>query len=108
MTIFRFLFKSGNPEHPGDKFYNTTVEVLPASHTEKQKGLLDNKDHVHPYIQTKDGFLIVGNFSHASGEAKGVIDPNLGDIDTLRIRILRESASWVILNEVSILEFWFF
>lgn len=28
---FRFLFRSGNQEHPGDKFENTTVEILPVS-----------------------------------------------------------------------------
>lgn len=27
----RFLFRSGNQEHPGDKIENTTVEILPVS-----------------------------------------------------------------------------
>ena len=26
-----FLFKSGNVEHPGDRFYNTTVKALPVN-----------------------------------------------------------------------------
>lgn len=26
---FRFFFRSGNIEHPGDKLFNTSVEVLP-------------------------------------------------------------------------------
>lgn len=29
--IGRFLFRSGNQEHPGDKIENTTVEILPVS-----------------------------------------------------------------------------
>lgn len=29
--IGRFLFRSGNQEHPGDKIKNTTVEILPFS-----------------------------------------------------------------------------
>lgn len=29
--IGRFLFRSGNQEHPGDKIGNTTVEILPVS-----------------------------------------------------------------------------
>lgn len=28
--IGRFLFRSGNQEHPGDKIENTTVEILPS------------------------------------------------------------------------------
>lgn len=28
--LFRYLFRSGNAEHPADRFYNTTVEILPA------------------------------------------------------------------------------
>ena len=27
--IGRFLFRSGNQEHPGDRIENTTVEILP-------------------------------------------------------------------------------
>lgn len=30
MFIIRYFFRSGNMEHPGDKLFNTTVEVLPA------------------------------------------------------------------------------
>lgn len=29
LFIYRYLFHSGNPEHPGDILLNTTVEVLP-------------------------------------------------------------------------------
>lgn len=27
--FFRYFFRSGNIEHPGDKLFNTSVEVLP-------------------------------------------------------------------------------
>jgi len=97
-----YLFKSGNPEHPGDRFFNTTVEVLPKEHTEKQGGQLDNKNHNHPYPKTEDQFLIIGNFSHNTGIAKGSLDGSLGFISTMRLRILAESQSWVILNEIHI------
>lgn len=33
--IGRFLFRSGNQEHPGDKIENTTVEILPFSVNKK-------------------------------------------------------------------------
>ncbi|KAJ8922428.1 hypothetical protein NQ315_004374 [Exocentrus adspersus] len=50
ITIKRFFFKSGNAEHPSDKFYNTTVEVLPVE--VNQNGLSLN--------MTSDGYVIVG------------------------------------------------
>ena len=97
---YRYTFKSGNPEHPGDKFYNTTVEVLPEDHVSKQSGVLDNAAHSHPYPKTDDSFLVIGNFNHVSGAAENTVDPTLGKINTLRLRVLTQSESWVILNEV--------
>ncbi len=29
VCVCRYFFRSGNIEHPGDKLFNTTVEVLP-------------------------------------------------------------------------------
>lgn len=29
LSVSRFFFRSGNIEHPGDKLFNTSVEVLP-------------------------------------------------------------------------------
>lgn len=50
--MFRYLFRSGNPEHPSDRFYNTTVEVL-----SEMSPLLDrNSNDV-----TEDAYVIIGN-----------------------------------------------
>lgn len=50
--MYRYLFRSGNPEHPSDRFYNTTVEVL-----SEMSPLLDrNSNDV-----TEDGYIIIGN-----------------------------------------------
>ena len=57
-----YLFHSGNSEHPGDKFYNTTVEVLPVDHIGKADGILTNKIHEHGYPRTEDGYLIINEF----------------------------------------------
>jgi alpha-1,3-mannosylglycoprotein beta-1,4-N-acetylglucosaminyltransferase A/B len=47
-----YLFRSGNAEHPSDRFYNTSVEVLPeSSHTSLSK--ID-------YNATSDGYIIIG------------------------------------------------
>lgn len=52
---FRYLFRSGNVEHPSDQFYNTTVEVLPITDP------LDGH-----FNTTNDGFVIVGKFCSVS------------------------------------------
>lgn len=47
-----YLFRSGNAEHPSDRFYNTSVEVLPeSSHTSLSRIDLN---------ATSDGYVIVG------------------------------------------------
>ena len=101
IVIEKYIFKSGNAEHPGDRFSNTTVEVLPVEHTKKQDGVLDNADHVEKYPKTADRFLIIGHFDQ-HGEATGDIEQSLGSIHTMRLRQLTESKSWVILNEIFI------
>lgn len=47
-----YLFKSGNAEHPSDKFYNTTVEVLPVAAPRGHSLFSSNL--------TGDGFVVVG------------------------------------------------
>lgn len=76
--------------------------MLPVEHLDKQGGILDNAAHSHKYPRTEDGFLIVGNFSHVSGAAENSVDESIGMVDTLRLRVLTNSESWVILNEVSL------
>lgn len=46
----RFFFRSGNVEHPSDKFYNTTVEVKP----------VEQNHYVSMLNTTSDGFIVVG------------------------------------------------
>ncbi|KAF5297422.1 hypothetical protein FQR65_LT01353 [Abscondita terminalis] len=50
----RFFFRSGNAEHPSDKFYNTTVEVFP----------IETNQYVNTLNMTSDGFIVVGKSSH--------------------------------------------
>ncbi|KAH1018187.1 hypothetical protein HUJ05_006001 [Dendroctonus ponderosae] len=51
IPIRSYLFKSGNAEHPSDKFYNTTVEVLPVA---APRWLSPPSSNL-----TSDGFVIV-------------------------------------------------
>ncbi|CAB0029938.1 unnamed protein product [Trichogramma brassicae] len=89
--IKRYLFRSGNAEHPSDKFYNTTVEVLPY--------LSNSVDRNHNNV-TEDGYFIVGKFD-SLGIARGTVDRKLGKISILRLTVHSESDNWAILSEVS-------
>ncbi|KAJ8410490.1 hypothetical protein AAFF_G00193940 [Aldrovandia affinis] len=40
VCIERYFFRSGNIEHPGDKLFNTTVEVLPFDNIQSEKEAL--------------------------------------------------------------------
>ncbi|CAH1180218.1 unnamed protein product [Phaedon cochleariae] len=92
INIKRFYFRSGNAEHPSDKFYNTTVEVLP----EAGIGQSNNSPNM-----TSDGYIIVGKFD-TTGIATGVPDENIGKVKVLRLNVHSESDNWAILSEIHI------
>lgn len=94
--FFRYLFRSGNHEHPSDKFYNTTVEVLPDQLNEESMIW-------QQYNTTTDGFLIVGSFN-GFGVAEGNVDNRIGKLRELRLHVHSESENWVILSEVSLIQ----
>ncbi|XP_017774951.1 PREDICTED: alpha-1,3-mannosyl-glycoprotein 4-beta-N-acetylglucosaminyltransferase B [Nicrophorus vespilloides] len=89
--VKRFFFRSGNAEHPSDKFYNTTVEVLP----------------VDPYPGsstanvTSDGYIVIGKFDGV-GIATGNPDESIGKVSALRLYVHSESDNWAILSEIHI------
>ncbi|XP_054707128.1 alpha-1,3-mannosyl-glycoprotein 4-beta-N-acetylglucosaminyltransferase A-like [Uloborus diversus] len=91
IVIEKYLFRSGNAEHPEDKFVNTTVEVLPVYYSEEQ-----------PYTKTKDGFLIVGQFKDTTGVAEGNISSSVGQVKVMRLYVHAESDRWAILSEIHI------
>lgn len=94
-SIIRYLFRSGNHEHPSDKFYNTTVEVLPDQ--------LNEESIVwQQYNTTTDGYLIVGSFN-SFGIAEGNLDNRIGKLRELRLHVHSESENWLILSEASIM-----
>lgn len=90
--MHRYLFRSGNAEHPSDRFYNTTVEVLP----ESQDSVGRNHNNI-----TEDGYIIIGKFD-SLGIAQGTVDKKLGKISVLRLTVHSESDNWAILSEVSL------
>ncbi|XP_029936257.1 alpha-1,3-mannosyl-glycoprotein 4-beta-N-acetylglucosaminyltransferase A isoform X1 [Myripristis murdjan] len=92
VSIEKFLFRSGNQEHPGDRIENTTVEILPFSETGQQ-----TKDK---YKRTEDRFYRIGQFQ--KGVAEGAVDPTFNPIVALRLSVLKDSAVWAILSEIHI------
>jgi len=99
MCVLRYLFRSGNPEHPGDKFYNTSVQVLSSLRYSKQSAL-DNSKQRAEFPLTEDSFYVINHFNHDSGIADGTPPAWLGPIDVLRLYVQHPSTSWAILNEV--------
>lgn len=89
VVLEKFFFRSGNAEHPEDKFVNTTVEILPASSI-----------NIIPYPMLDDGFLIVGKFNNQSGIAEGSILPIVGPIAIMRLTIHSDSDHWILLSEI--------
>lgn len=89
--IKRFLFRSGNAEHPSDRLYNTSVEVKPLKARRLDPGLGFNVTH--------DGFVVVGQFD-GMGVCEGNVDYTLGPITIIRLYIHSESDNWAILSEI--------
>ncbi|XP_065171770.1 alpha-1,3-mannosyl-glycoprotein 4-beta-N-acetylglucosaminyltransferase B-like [Atheta coriaria] len=89
--IKRFFFRSGNVEHPSDKFYNTSVEVMPA----------ESNLYVNSLNLTADGYIVVGKFDSV-GIATGNPNENIGRVSALRLYVHSESDNWAILSEIHI------
>ncbi|XP_030251273.1 alpha-1,3-mannosyl-glycoprotein 4-beta-N-acetylglucosaminyltransferase B isoform X1 [Sparus aurata] len=89
-----YLFRSGNIETSGDKFYNTTVEVLP-SNTSAQGKLLTGSPSA--YKQSDKGFIIVGAFEN--GLAEHDIEEALQPISAVRLVVQSDADVWALLSE---------
>ncbi|XP_065453801.1 alpha-1,3-mannosyl-glycoprotein 4-beta-N-acetylglucosaminyltransferase-like protein MGAT4D isoform X3 [Chrysemys picta bellii] len=100
LKVEGYLFRSGNMEHPGDKLFNTTVEVWPAAETDLLKDAVGHGDKVN-YQTTKDGYLKIGTFDN--GIAEGIISPSVGKIQAIRLSIHSDSPVWALLSEGSML-----
>ncbi|XP_061440894.1 alpha-1,3-mannosyl-glycoprotein 4-beta-N-acetylglucosaminyltransferase-like protein MGAT4D isoform X3 [Rhineura floridana] len=98
LKVVGYLFRSGNMEHPGDKIFNATVEVLPAAEIDIQSA--EGKAQNFKIIKTQDGYFQIGTFEN--GIADGIISPILGKIKALRLSIHSSSPMWVLLSEIFI------
>lgn len=92
IVLKRYLFRSGNFEQPSDRFYNTTIEVLPVN-------LSEDSQVWSTFNTTNDGYLVIGAFNDF-GIAEGVIDSKIGELKELRLHVYSDSQNWVILREI--------
>uniref|UniRef100_A0A669B1L4 Alpha-1,3-mannosyl-glycoprotein 4-beta-N-acetylglucosaminyltransferase B n=1 Tax=Oreochromis niloticus TaxID=8128 RepID=A0A669B1L4_ORENI len=98
VRIERYFFRSGNIEHPGDKLFNTSVEVLPFDNIQAEKeALIEGKEKTPKYHRTEDGFIRIGTFHN--GIAEGEVDPSFGPLEAMRLSVITDSPVWVILSE---------
>lgn len=100
IVVEKYLFRSGNPEHPGDRFYNTTVEVLPS----QSGAVLENSSPLTGFARADDGFYVINKFDGDSGLVEGAVPEAFGAIDIMRLFVQGSSQSWVILSEIYIKE----
>uniref|UniRef100_A0A8C1V4F8 Zgc:154054 n=1 Tax=Cyprinus carpio TaxID=7962 RepID=A0A8C1V4F8_CYPCA len=91
-----YLFRSGNIETNGDRFYNTTVEVLPTSKSVKERVTRGELACCKP---STEGFVQIGSFKN--GVAEGEVDGALGEIAAIRLLVHSDSDVWVLLSEVN-------
>uniref|UniRef100_G1QMH6 Alpha-1,3-mannosyl-glycoprotein 4-beta-N-acetylglucosaminyltransferase B n=1 Tax=Nomascus leucogenys TaxID=61853 RepID=G1QMH6_NOMLE len=99
LRLERFFFRSGNIEHPEDKLFNTSVEVLPFDNPQSDKeALQEGRTATLRYPRSPDGYLQIGSFY--KGVAEGEVDPAFGPLEALRLSIQTDSPVWVILSEV--------
>lgn len=74
------MFRSGNADHPDDKFRETVIEVLPNG-------------------QPDSAFVKVGEVD-VDGLATGDIPNDIGVVKKIRLKVEKDSPNWVILSEV--------
>ncbi|XP_005376615.2 PREDICTED: alpha-1,3-mannosyl-glycoprotein 4-beta-N-acetylglucosaminyltransferase B, partial [Chinchilla lanigera] len=99
LRLERFFFRSGNIEHPEDKLFNTSVEVLPFDNPQSEKeALQEGRSAALRYPRSPDGYLQIGSFY--KGVAEGEVDPAFGPLEALRLSIQTDSPVWVILSEI--------
>ncbi|XP_012937896.1 alpha-1,3-mannosyl-glycoprotein 4-beta-N-acetylglucosaminyltransferase A [Aplysia californica] len=106
IIIEQYLFRSGNTDHPGDVFHNTTVELqvqtVPSSSV--LDGIAAHSDLAASEVaHASDGFLAIGRFNDL-GLAQGEIPESVGPVHTVRLHIHENSNAWVILSEIMIKE----
>ena len=100
VIVKRFLFRTGNKDHPGDILIYGVVEALTARTMKRQA---EASKEVHQIddsasISRKD-YTLLGTFDD-KGLARGNVSSSMDELVELRIRVtLASQKNWVIFNE---------
>ncbi|XP_052006309.1 alpha-1,3-mannosyl-glycoprotein 4-beta-N-acetylglucosaminyltransferase B-like isoform X2 [Xyrauchen texanus] len=94
-AVKEYLFRSGNIETNGDRFYNTTVEGLPFNSSVLERV---NRGELPCCKPSTDGFVVIGSFKN--GIAEGDVDVALQQLSAIRLVVHSDSDVWVLLSEV--------
>ncbi|XP_069387960.1 alpha-1,3-mannosyl-glycoprotein 4-beta-N-acetylglucosaminyltransferase A-like isoform X2 [Paralichthys olivaceus] len=95
--ISGYLFRCGNIETIGDKFHNTTVEVLPSNASTQSRQVIGSST-LHK--ESNKSFIIIGGFEN--GVAEGEIEEALQPVSALRLVVQSDSTVWALLSEIHI------
>ena len=119
IKVSSYFIRSGNNEHPEDRFpINTTLEVLPSKKDLitilQQKpfnyspssppstifnSTLNSEWDISKLVKTEDGYLIIGLFK-PNGIVEGTVPVDLGPIKSMRINVRSDSQKWAMISEV--------
>ncbi|KAK3719834.1 hypothetical protein RRG08_040136 [Elysia crispata] len=102
--IEKYLFRSGNTDHPGDVFRNTTLEIQPSKNISGERlAALSFQSGIYAeeLANTSPGFIPIGRFND-HGLAQGEIIEEFNPVKVLRIHVHKASNAWVILSEIMI------
>ncbi|OQR74436.1 hypothetical protein BIW11_09072, partial [Tropilaelaps mercedesae] len=94
----RILFRSGDAEHPKDRFVNATLQVLPVAANSKDKDASSNKKFRDE--PTESGWLEVSRFDPYNGVAQA--GPLTYPVLALRLVVLTNHDHWGIISEIQV------
>ncbi|XP_003738359.1 alpha-1,3-mannosyl-glycoprotein 4-beta-N-acetylglucosaminyltransferase B [Galendromus occidentalis] len=106
VILEKVLFRSGDAEHPNDRFVNASIEVLPYAQQQQQDSR-QQLDEVHRTIETNsvdkpprnDSWQEITRFDHSGVAQSGPIPyPVMG----VRLVVLVDQDHWGVLSELQV------
>jgi len=99
VLIHRYVFQSGNSEHPGDKFTNTTLEIFTVNNVTKESNKSVKNSNNSRNI-SNDEFLKIDRFNDLTGRLEGKVNESVGAVQAMRLTTKSAGLAWVLISEV--------
>ncbi|KAI1283784.1 Alpha-1,3-mannosyl-glycoprotein 4-beta-N-acetylglucosaminyltransferase B [Halotydeus destructor] len=105
LRVDKYLFRSGNIDHPDDKVpVNSTLEVLPVIPGLDFSSVISSDGvNLNKLTRTSDDYFIVASFQ-PNGVVQGKVPIDMGRIRSMRITVSSSPDNWLILSELFIKE----